>query len=300
MKRLFAISFLWLFLAPLFAIQAQEGIQPRIAFSDVWARANADTPEDVVPAGEATAVYMRIVNLSDAEVALVGVSTPAAETIQLHQAVMDGDIMRMQPMTEAPIIAAGESLNFEMAGSHIMLLGAQPLVAGTAFPVTLTFSGTDGGTFVETIGVPVLDFTALPTPVPAIAIGSAWARPTAADETETPVTDVSAVYLQLFSTAENDDALVEVETSAAGIAEIHESVMDGDVMRMRPLEGGLPLPAGGEATLEPGGYHIMLMDLQTPLFDGNALSMTLIFASGAEITIGVPVYDRMMMDMNHE
>ncbi len=300
MKRLLGIVVLILLITRLVSAAAQSSDQPRIAFGDVWARANADTEEAEIPAGEATVVYMRIVNVSQNDVALVGVSTAVAGEIQLHQAVMDGDIMRMQPMTEAPIIAAGETADFEMAGSHIMLLDVQSLVAGTAFSMILNFALPDGTIFVETVGVPVLDFAALPTPVPAFTYAQAWARPTADSDDHQPSAYVSAVYLQLFSNAESDDSLVSVSTDAAGTSEIHESVMNGDLVQMRPVEGGVQLPAGGEALLEPGGYHIMLMDLQTPLLEGDAFSMTLTFESGMELTIGVPVYDRMMTGTDHE
>lgn len=300
MKQLFRLSLLFLVLAPLFVAQAQEAIQPRIAFGDVWARANADTPEDEVPAGEATAVYMRIINLSQEDVALVGVSTPAAGAIQLHQAVMDGDIMRMQPMTEALVIPAGETADFEMNGNHIMLLDVEPLVAGSAFPMMLNFALADGTSFVETLGIPVLDFAALPIPVPTLAYAQVWSRPTATSEDDAAAVDVSAVYMQLFSSAETDDALLSISTPVAGIAEIHESVMNGDLMQMRPVDGDILLPAGGELSLEPGGYHIMLMDLKQPLLEGEAFPITLTFESGNALTIGVPVYDRMMMEMIHE
>jgi copper(I)-binding protein len=69
--------------------------------------------------------------------------------------------------------------------------------------------------------------------------------------------------------------LVAVSTPVAGVAEIHEMAMDGDVMRMRAMPGGLPLPAGKPVTLAPGGYHIMLMDLKQQLSPGDSVPVTL-------------------------
>ena len=70
--------------------------------------------------------------------------------------------------------------------------------------------------------------------------------------------------------------LVEVRSAAAGVVEIHEMSMDGNVMRMRVLPGGLALPAGQPVALKPGGYHVMLMDLKQPLKAGDTVSVTLV------------------------
>ena len=53
--------------------------------------------------------------------------------------------------------------------------------------------------------------------------------------------------------------------------------MDGDVMKMRAVQGGLELPAGAPVELKPGGYHVMLMDLKTPLRKDTTLPLTLVF-----------------------
>ena len=63
----------------------------------------------------------------------------------------------------------------------------------------------------------------------------------------------------------------------AGVAEVHEIKMDGDVMKMRALADGLDLPAGKAVELKPGGYHVMLMDLKTPLKKDTTIPVTLLF-----------------------
>ena len=79
------------------------------------------------------------------------------------------------------------------------------------------------------------------------------------------------------------DKLVSASTDAAGVVEIHTVEMTDGVMQMRPLTDGLEIPANGSVTLEPGGFHIMLMDLQESLVDGETVTLTLTFESGKEI-----------------
>jgi hypothetical protein len=76
-------------------------------------------------------------------------------------------------------------------------------------------------------------------------------------------------------TAPAATTLIGVSTPVAGVAEIHEMKMDGDVMRMRPLPKGLELPAGKAVQLKPGGYHLMLMDLKLPLQKDSTVPLTL-------------------------
>jgi copper(I)-binding protein len=79
----------------------------------------------------------------------------------------------------------------------------------------------------------------------------------------------------------------------AGVTEVHEMKMEGNVMKMRALEGGLELPAGKTVELKPGGYHVMLMDLKGPLARDSTVPLTLVFkdAKGVEsrIELKVPV-----------
>lgn len=120
-------------------------------------------------------------------------------------------------------------------------------------------------------------------PPPVVRVDGAWARATVAGQGS------SAAYMAL--TAASGQTLVSVETPAAGRSEIHEMSMAGNVMRMRALTDGLPLPAGQAVTLQPGGLHIMLMQLKRPLQAGEVLPLTLTFkgADGQTRTQQVPV-----------
>jgi len=85
-------------------------------------------------------------------------------------------------------------------------------------------------------------------------------------------------------------SLVGVVTPIAGVAELHEMRMDGDVMRMRPV-ATIDLAPGKPLELKPGGYHLMLMDLKAPLAAGTQVPVSLRFrdARGVESTLQVAV-----------
>ena len=80
------------------------------------------------------------------------------------------------------------------------------------------------------------------------------------------------------------DALVSASTDVAEVVEIHESIMEDDVMKMRPVEK-IDVPAGGSAMLEPGGLHVMLINLQQQLEPGSKISLTLNFEKSGPMTI---------------
>ena len=93
-------------------------------------------------------------------------------------------------------------------------------------------------------------------------------------------------------TATEPVTLLGAETPAAGIVEIHEMKLEGDVMKMRAADK-LPLAPGKPLQLAPGGYHLMLMDLKAPFKPGSTIALTLHFrdAQGAErkLPLSVPV-----------
>ena len=88
-------------------------------------------------------------------------------------------------------------------------------------------------------------------------------------------------YLTL--TASADDRLTAVTSPVAGRVEIHESRIESNMMMMRQVEGGLPLPAGQAVELKPGGAHIMLLAVAEPLKAGDSVPLTLTFASAGPV-----------------
>lgn len=79
------------------------------------------------------------------------------------------------------------------------------------------------------------------------------------------------------------DRLTGGSTQVAGRVEIHAMTMENDIMRMRQLKDGLEVPAGGEVTLKPGSFHVMLMDLKQPLQAGDKVPLTLTFAGAGTV-----------------
>ena len=69
------------------------------------------------------------------------------------------------------------------------------------------------------------------------------------------------------------------------MVELHEVVMKDGEMVMQPKEGGIPIPAGGSATLEPGGDHIMLMDVTEPIEPGDVVELDLELSDGSTLTM---------------
>ncbi len=96
----------------------------------------------------------------------------------------------------------------------------------------------------------------------------------------------SGAFMKLKS--KDGAQLVSVSTPVAGIAEVHEMKMEGDVMKMRAVPA-LDLPAGTTVELKPGGYHVMLMDLKTTLKKDSTVPLTLVFkdAKGVQSTLTV-------------
>jgi hypothetical protein len=97
-----------------------------------------------------------------------------------------------------------------------------------------------------------------------------------------------AAYMTLTNAGDGDDRLVAVETDVAGEAQIHESTLDGGVMSMQQVDG-VDLPAGDTVSLEPGGLHVMLLDVRGDLAVGDTVPLTLSFTTTGEQTVTVEV-----------
>ncbi|OSP56138.1 DUF1775 domain-containing protein [Pseudoruegeria sp. SK021] len=104
-----------------------------------------------------------------------------------------------------------------------------------------------------------------------------------------PNAPVAGGFLSIANAGAQDDRLIGVAADVAGRAEIHEMAMDGDVMKMRKLDDGLLVPAGGTVVLKPGGLHLMMMDLTQPLVEGETVAVTLTFETAGEVIVTLPV-----------
>jgi copper(I)-binding protein len=100
-----------------------------------------------------------------------------------------------------------------------------------------------------------------------VTVKDAWVRATVPQQVAT------GAFMQIVSAAEA--RLIEVRSSVAGVVEIHEMAMQGDVMKMHAVPG-VELPQGKPVDLKPGGYHVMLMDLKQSLKAGDTVPLTLV------------------------
>jgi periplasmic copper chaperone A len=100
-----------------------------------------------------------------------------------------------------------------------------------------------------------------------VTVSDAWVRATVSQQKAT------GAFMQLKS--DTNARLVSANSPVAGVVEIHEMVMDKDVMKMSRIDG-LDLPAGQGVELKPGGYHVMLMDLKAQVKEGDQVPLTIV------------------------
>ena len=104
-----------------------------------------------------------------------------------------------------------------------------------------------------------------------------------------PVSATSAAFMTLRNTGAEDHAVVAARSPAAAVVELHTHVMGDDGMhRMREVEK-VDVPAGGETVLQPGGLHVMLINLTAPLKAGEQVELTLVYGDGSEETLSAEV-----------
>ena len=106
-----------------------------------------------------------------------------------------------------------------------------------------------------------------------VTVTDPWVRATVSQQKAT------GLFLRIH--AAQDVRLVAAQSPVAGVAEVHEMIMQGDVMKMRAVQGGLPIAKGSTVSLKPGGYHVMLMDLKQQIKSGDTVPVTLTFEDAA-------------------
>lgn len=98
-------------------------------------------------------------------------------------------------------------------------------------------------------------------------------------------------FLTIKNTGATADRLLGASCGAAMMTQVHETVMDGDVMKMREVDA-IEIPAGETVELKHGGYHIMLMDLKQDVKAGETTVCTLKFENAGEATVELQVMSR--------
>lgn len=114
-----------------------------------------------------------------------------------------------------------------------------------------------------------------------------------------PNQPVAGGFVTIANAGDADDRLVAASSDIAGVMQVHTMAMDGDVMVMRELADGLPLPAGETVVLQPGGLHIMFMQLNSPLMAGETVPVTLTFENAGEVAVVLPIRNKMAGGMQH-
>jgi len=113
-------------------------------------------------------------------------------------------------------------------------------------------------------------------------INAPWVRPGKIDGN-------SAAYFVIENNTKMDDRLVGAEASIAETSEMHMTKMDADNKMMMMPQEFIALPSGGKVNFEPGGYHVMLLNLQKDLQVGEMIKLTLSFEKAGKIELDVPV-----------
>ncbi|MEP9398087.1 DUF1775 domain-containing protein [Mesorhizobium sp. KR2-14] len=116
-----------------------------------------------------------------------------------------------------------------------------------------------------------------------LEISQGWAR------AMLPGQKAGGGYLTIANHGTAADKLVAATSPAAGKVEIHTMSMKGEVMEMRPVEGGLEIPSGETVELKPGGLHVMFMNVTEPFKEGASVPVTLEFEHAGKVEISLPV-----------
>lgn len=114
-----------------------------------------------------------------------------------------------------------------------------------------------------------------------LSVRNAWTLPLGPGMT-------GGVYLTIENGTNQDERLVGAFTDAAESVEMHQTQIENNIARMRPLTS-LDVPADGSLAIAPGQYHLMLVNLQRDLSIGETIAVTLHFESGIRLTVEVPV-----------
>ena len=116
-----------------------------------------------------------------------------------------------------------------------------------------------------------------------LVISQAWSRATPNGA------KIGAGYFTIENKGATADKLVGVSGDVSPRIEVHEMSMNNGVMKMRPVDGGLTIDPGKTVKLAPSGYHLMIMDLKSPLKQGDKLPLTLQFEKAGKVAVTLDV-----------
>ena len=96
---------------------------------------------------------------------------------------------------------------------------------------------------------------------------------------------MGAGYLTIRNQGTVADQLLSVTSDVSEKTEFHSMEHVGNVMQMRHLEGPIDIPAGGEVIFQPGGQHLMFLDLKSPFVEGTIVNVRLNFAVAGQVEV---------------
>ena len=95
------------------------------------------------------------------------------------------------------------------------------------------------------------------------------------------------------------DRLVSAAADVSAKVEIHEMAVIDGIMKMKPLDQGIVIPAGGSVAFKPGSYHVMFIGLKKPLEAGQSFKGTLAFEKAGKVEVEFQVQDMAAKPMDH-
>jgi periplasmic copper chaperone A len=121
--------------------------------------------------------------------------------------------------------------------------------------------------------------------VGSLVIGHPWSRPTASGM------PTGVAYLSITNKGRDEDTLIAARTPAAERVEFHRTSLESGMARMRPA-GTLVVAPNATLTAEPGGLHLMLVGLKTPLVEGTSVPLVLTFKTAGDVTVQMKIETR--------
>lgn len=116
-----------------------------------------------------------------------------------------------------------------------------------------------------------------------LVIGHPWAR-------QSPMgADVAAGFMTITNTGKEEDRLVKATATVTPTVQLHEMKMEGDVMKMSEVPGGIVIPPGATVELKPKSLHVMFMDLKAPVKEGEVIAGTLTFEKAGTVDVDYDV-----------
>ena len=127
-----------------------------------------------------------------------------------------------------------------------------------------------------------------------LVISNAWIRNTPANH------HLTAGYLKIENVGDMDDKLIDVSSSIAEEVEIHQIIMENEIIKMRPLKDGLTIRAGDIVHLKPGSVHLMFLRLKKLILPTELYEINLTFINAGELTVKALVKSDPISTMQHQ